>query len=144
MDETDIKQSLRRIPDSFLETLREMIDRNDPCLLVKGSSPADINGCCPSAQAGYAETLVEAGLLESWAPSLPEGSCPAAFHAFRGEIRQGERDTKTFSPDSELRAVIKDTIEARLRFRKRLKLVILAMLGALIGMALWMAVRGPG
>jgi len=78
--------ALNDVSDEMRDRLRRMIVRRDPHFVLTGTDPADIGGCCPSNEVGYANRLVRAGILESWGPPAGPEDCPSRFYAFRNEI----------------------------------------------------------
>lgn len=78
--------TLNGIPVAFKERLKKLIISNENYLILTGSDPWDVYGCCPSVDVGSANRLVEAGILQSWQTNSAPDACPCSIYAFNEEI----------------------------------------------------------
>lgn len=78
--------ALRGISNPLRRRLARLVERNEPYLVLTGSDPKDVQGCCPNTQVGEANRLVAAGVLSSYRENAPADSCTTTIYAFAGEI----------------------------------------------------------
>ena len=82
-------ETLVKLPEELSEKLLTIINKNIPYLVITGSDPTVEGGCCPNREVYHAKKLVKAGILDSWAPPLPNDACTMTVYAFQDEIEKG-------------------------------------------------------
>ena len=135
--------ALRAAPRDFKRRLLQLIEAREPYLVLTGSDPDVAGGCCPSTQVGVANRLVAARALQAYAPPAPPDACTATFYAFHGEI--GARGDG--SPEFCLCEPVRAQAAAALRdergegLKRALRVGLLAVLGASLGLSAWRALE---
>jgi hypothetical protein len=129
-------EALDHVTPGFAERLRRMIERKESYFILTGTDPGDRHGCCPSADVGEAERLVDSGVLGAWRPHSPPGSCPATVYAFAGEIGAGGADRPlggapgtagsrpSFEPNTRLRKAVAERLGGDERGPSRLPVAL--------------------
>jgi len=99
--------ALDRASDSIRRRLTVLIERADPYILMSGSDPGDLNGCCPSDEVGEANRLVSAGILCRMVPPAHPDACTTALYALAGEIKvEVGNENPVFTTNEALRATV--------------------------------------
>jgi hypothetical protein len=136
--------ALRTAPQTMIDRLKKMIEREDKYFIMTGSDPRDEFGCCPSDHVGAANRLVEAGVLHSWHPPAVPASCPSTIYAFRGEIHP-EAGKPSFIINEEFRRYVADHL---VKPADRLKTALVGLarwvLMAFVGLTLGLVLIGKG
>jgi hypothetical protein len=93
---------LRTLKPALRRRLRSMIESGKKYMVLTGSDPLEIHGCCPSSEVGEANRLVRSGILDAVRHPLPSDACPVTTYAFRGEISM-HQDGMNVAIDEDLR-----------------------------------------
>jgi len=136
--------ALRAVPQTMIDRLKKMIEREDKYFIMTGSDPRDEFGCCPSDSVGAANRLVEAGILHSWHPPAAPASCPSTIYAFRGEIHP-EAGKPSFIINEEFRRHVSGhLVKPGAKLKAALIGVVRWSLMAFVGLTLGLILIGRG
>jgi hypothetical protein len=104
------REALNRTSKEMRLRLRRAITREEPYLVLTGSDPEQMGGCCPSTLVGAANRLVEAGLLVCYRPPAPPDACTTTLYAFAGELAVQAGEPR-FTVNPELRRTLASALE---------------------------------
>jgi hypothetical protein len=105
---SDIKtnyDALSHVDSKLKDRLKSIIEDDRKYFILTGSDPIDEFGCCPSAEVGEANKLVQSGILSSISQETNSDVCPVTIYAFNNEISFKDEDL-IFSINKDLRAAV--------------------------------------
>jgi hypothetical protein len=79
-------EALRDTTHDIRQRLLRLLECAEPYFVLSGSDPRDSGGCCPSAEVGAANRLVDGGVLACYRTPGPPDACSTTIYAFAGEI----------------------------------------------------------
>jgi len=138
--------SFSGIPADFKRKLITIIEDKHEFLVLKGSDPSIKDGCCPNKDVGIANSLIKAGVLESWTPKTDQNSCTVTVYAFKGEIVSVKKDTPVFKISSEFRKNLLPYLKNKTRTRFVLtpsKALGIFLLSFVVFCAFWTLIKIP-